>query len=104
MSNATKTETPAAYALAADLLKFAKSDLATAQRDSKRSDRRGVGEMMVCKTRRGNIFVRYAAATKTYSLTTQGSFDGARVVEGVVLASGSPSKVAPVLACLYEAS
>lgn len=75
----------------AQLLKFALADLGIAQRDSKRPDRNGVGEVAICKTKIGLIIATYTASTKTYKLLS----------EGQVLTEGKRGDVASYLKNFY---
>jgi hypothetical protein len=69
--------------LAATLEKFAKSDIRKASK---------FGEIAICETKRGTLFLR--KVDKTYTLSTAG-------LASEVLIEGKPAVVIPVLAALY---
>ncbi len=92
---------PETVALAANLLRNAKLDLAVALRDSKRPDRHGLGMLTVCQTKKGNVEATYHVLTRTYTLTSEATVVNGHIVEGTILAQGTPREVIPVLASLY---
>lgn len=74
---------PIMNALTETLQKFAKSDLRAAAK---------FGEIAICETKRGTLFLR--KVDKTYTLSTAG-------LASEVLIEGKPAVVVPVLAALY---